>query len=208
MKVDFVPSDEIKDALTVRLDEEYWADVHPAVFGKKPVFSEDFLNEADFFTAFQEKEKSLALKYALNRLSMRGYTRYELEKLLKEKLVSEGSRQEALSACEEYGYLHDEKWAEAYVKTQISRKQGPAVIRKKLQEKGFSFDTIQTLINLVGTDPQKEAIRKILETRYRSRDFTNPKECNKVIGSLLRKGYSFDIIREIMGDMVETHSDL
>lgn len=202
MKVDFVPSDEVKDALTLRLDEEYWGDVHTTIFGKKPSFSDDFPDEATFLSAFEEKEKALAMKFALNRLSMRGYTAHELGKLLKEKLVTETNRQAVIDACADYGYLHDEKWAEGYVRGQVARKQGPAAIRKKLQEKGFTHETISTLLDEVGDDLQKEVVQKILATRYRNRDHSDPRERNKTIGALLRKGYSLDLIKDVLAGTV------
>lgn len=199
MKVCFVPSEEHKDALTLQLDDDYWCDVHTWIFGKRPSFPALFSDKDEFLTTFEETEKSLALKYALKRLSMRGYTAYEIEKMLKEKLVSEHNCKAVVAACAEYGYLHDEKWLAGYVKGQISRKQGPATIRQKLQLKGFSDETISDAIEELGTDAQKEAIQKILTTRYRSKNLEDAKERNKIIGSLLRKGYSLDLVREALG---------
>jgi SOS response regulatory protein OraA/RecX len=51
---------------------------------------------------------------------------------------------------------------------------------------------------LDGSESQEKHVLHLLKTRYSSRDLTQFKERNKVIASLIRKGFSFSIIRKVI----------
>ena len=86
--------------------------------------------------------------------------------------------------------------------------------RKKLASKGISFEVIEGIVEEclmkgISEDLSSEVISRfckeevffksithLLETKYKDRDLQNLKECQKVINSLIYRGFDYPLIRE------------
>ena len=47
-------------------------------------------------------------------------------------------------------------------------------------------------------DPEREALRQCLEKKRRTLDLSDPKDKQKLYAFLMRKGFSYDLIREAL----------
>jgi regulatory protein len=106
-----------------------------------------------------------------------------------------------------YGYIDDAQFARAF----ISEKRklngfGEIRLRHALTEKGIRGDIIE---NALAEQPQNaaEAALTLLEKKYKAGKCADQKERKKACDFLLRKGYSYEIIKEAM-DLFDKQEDL
>jgi regulatory protein len=179
--------------LLIYVDGELWKTGDVAILGKRP----DLPKQCDSLDQLEDWYSSLEYKggknYAYRRLASKSFCSSELSTLLAKKQVSEPTRQKIIQELVQKGYLNDEEWAEAFIKYQSHKKNGPKAIRQKLKAKGYD-NPGPLLQTLCPPETQKEAILKLISTRYRSRDFSDKYERAKVIAALMRKGYDLDVI--------------
>lgn len=184
---------ERKTQLWIYLDGEKWRTGDTAILGKKPDLpaTSNCLNELeDVYTSLEYKG---ARNYVYRKLASRSFSSFELLTLLTNKFVSDLNCQKIIDELTQQGYLNDDEWAEAFIKSQTRKKNGPKAILRKLQSKGYNHPD-SLLKDVSQPEIQKEAILKLLSSRYRSRDFSDHYERGKVVAALLRKGYDLDVI--------------
>lgn len=139
-------------------------------------------------------EYKKAFAYALWRIASQSYHSVPLSKLLSRKLYPKEIVTEVISECIRLGYLNDQVWLENYVKGCSSR-QGRRAICAKLRSKGIPFD--ENDITVEG-EVERDAIDKILKSRYRLKDLNNFQDKQKVIAGLKRRGFGWDAIQEAL----------
>lgn len=139
---------------------------------------------------------SEARKLLFKKLGMRNYTTSELKRWLKEKGASESDIATLLKECQQLGYIDDGQWLESFVRTQRAKRYGNRMIALKLMQKGFSEPDISKALSQ-GQD-EEMAIKHLLQSRYRSRDLSDPRQRQKVIASLARRGFSLAMIQKML----------
>lgn len=184
---------EKKDQWMIFLNEEPWRSIHSSVFGKKPQINTSCNTVDDFTSWFFDYEYRLGLQYAYKRLSVKGYLSMELTSKLKEKKVSQKNINKIILECTRLGFLNDALWLENYIRACVARKMGPQAIVAKLRRKGFTADAATNAVAKLDVD-QRQIIKKLLETKYRNKHLDEYRERQKVIGSLMRKGFSYEDI--------------
>lgn len=194
MKVSFVPKEGRRELWQILVDDEDWRDVHRTIFGAKPLFP-PLAPGSDFRAIFDGYEHRRVKNYVLWRLSKQSYHSEQLSKMLRERLVQEKTIHSVLKELQESGYLDDEAWLKAFVRSQQKR-YGLPLILSKLRMKGLSAQTLQHLSeDRSNPEDELDAIRHLLQTRYRLKDLADYKTRQKVFASLVRKGFSFDQVK-------------
>ncbi len=186
MRVTIVPVERKRSVCAILVDEEEWRQIHTDIFGKKPEIPA-IPGPEELAALVDLLELQGVRKYVLNKLSRRSYPSAELEKLLAERLVSEPTVNRILTECRQYGYINDEEWTERFISAQMRKGQGPHVIQQKLRAKGVSAPALP--------NEQLSQIQALLQTKYRTKNLKDPKERQKVVASLARRGFDFDAIR-------------
>lgn len=171
------------------VDGDKWRDLHISVFGKKPRFENPIEPLDKWFYPIEFQKAKL---YAYRKLAQQSLCSYTLEKMLKERRVSGHVIREVAAHLQEMGYLNDEEWIEGFVEG-LKKKFGARAIVQKCLAKGIPEEAARPFLQDLG---EKEAIEKLLQTKYCRRDLSNRKEREKVIASLMRKGFSFEAIRQ------------
>lgn len=131
-----------------------------------------------------------AKRYLIRILSKKGYFSVELLKKLKQKGVEEGVAAQLVEEFTEKGYVDDEALKESFVQSRINKHESASRIKQKLRSRGVVAKQID-----YEEENAEESIAYLLKTRYRSRDLTDFHERQKVIASLMRKGFPFDLIK-------------
>lgn len=140
-----------------------------------------------------------AMTYALKRLSVKSQPAIELRKKLKDRQVQDDIIDRIIEECQRLGYLNDEEWIQSFIRRQMARNLGPQAIEIKLRAKGICKEEYRNFLSaLDNSELQEQRIHHLLETRYRSRDLTDIKSREKVIASLMRKGFSFHEIQNVI----------
>ena len=201
MKIEILPDDQERGVLHLSVDDEFYREIHTSVFGKRPKFS---FHESDLSEQFAQKEFERSRFFVMKKLSQRSYSSFELHAQLKERLVSQVTIDRVIEECAHLGYVDDKAWLEQFIQMQLLRKSGPKMIEAKLYQKGVPKSFYEpVLVNLATHKDQKEAIERLIQTRFRSKNLSDFKERQKVFGALVRKGFDFEVVKEAIKDTIE-----
>ncbi len=144
--------------------------------------------------------KPRARERVLKALQVSDKTRRELFSLLSREGYPEEVIEDAVGMAEGYRYVDDQAFGERYVEAQASKKSRRRLICD-MQKKGFDQELIQELL-AVHTVDEESQIRGILEKkRICPEQVKDKKEWGKLVGMLARKGYSYQSISQVIGDM-------
>lgn len=200
MKVSLGFLDVYKKTYSLSIDGDLWRTVHISIFGKKPSFPDVQIEELkDHFTRLEYKG---ARTFLLRRLALKSYHSEELRKALREREVTSATIDKLLEEFQSQGYINDSAWVSSFVRSLRLQRFGSRAIIQKLRMKGISSDEIEE----DATD-ERAPIKKLLETRYRSRDLSEKKERDKVIGALARKGFQLDDIFAVLQEKTRSQWD-
>lgn len=187
--------------MTVVCDGEPWRDVHMSIFGRRPSLPQGCQTQTQFEEEFRTLECLLAKRYALKRLSTQAMLSTRLSRSLKERLVSENAIEIVIYELRELGLLNDKEWVASFVRVQTSRRVGPRAIAQKLAGKGVRGGNVaEALDGMWDPAEQKKGIRHLLNTRYAKRNLKDPRERQKVIASLARRGFELSEILSLVKD--------
>jgi regulatory protein len=188
VKITVSPKGDRLYVMTLFVDEEPCCDFHLSIFGRRPAFKASDRQELDLQLATLEYRG--ARRFVLKRLAMKSYYSGELRAALEKRLVSHATIEKLLSEFLLLGFLNDREWVAGMARQLHQQKHGSRVILLKLRAKGVPEMEAAAAVQLLnGTKGERENIAKLLATRYRNRDLSDPKERQKVIASLVRKGY-------------------
>lgn len=142
-----------------------------------------------------------ARERALYLLKFSGKTEEELRRKLMMGWYPAEAADRALIFLKQYGFIDDLKYVRNYVETFGGRKSR-AEIENKLREKGIDRESIRAALE--EADPDEDGqIRRILEKRHYSSDQSRVQK-QKQAAYLIRKGFPYDAVRRVMGEIDET----
>ena len=188
-----------KQVVLLSFDGEPWKRVHSSIISPA-IFKPDYLSLEEAEGVLYDLELKGAKRYALKRLSLKSYSSSELAKILKIRFVSSAAIDEVLEDCRALGALNDLEWGEAFVRGCLNKKFGLRAIAQKLRQKGIPPSQIEEFLASAPLEQEKNGLERLLSTRYARRDLSNRKEREKTIQALMRKGYSYSLIIEAMGE--------
>lgn len=188
------------ERFNIFLDEEYAFSVHESVLVKfgltKGMTLEDWLVDEMVYSDEIQKAFNRALHY----LGFRMRSEHEVKQKLLELDYGEAVILEAIVKLRNLGFLNDETFSKALLETQKNTSgQGPRAIQQKLQEKGIGKELQEQILEEYSKDEQVEVARKMAEKEARKRRTESPRQKEtRIQNSLLRKGYSYAIIKEAL----------
>ena len=182
-----------KGVITVVVDDDVWRELPTAVYGRKPEFPKECMSLDDFEETFADIEYRYAFQYALNLLAKAMNPTKKLSQKLMIKGISPMAIERVVSRCQEKRFLDDRAWAEATVRSEMRKKNGPQRIMEKLLTNGIEKSVAEEALESEYSG-SSGAIRKLLQTKYRSHDIASYEGRAAVVASLTRKGFSRDDI--------------
>lgn len=156
------------------------------------------LDETCYERIIQEVLMKRAKLRAMNLLKSRSYTEKKLRDKLKSGQYPEVCIENAIAYVKSYGYINDEQYAADYM-FYHGNKLNKQQLFCKLKEKGIADDVIQSAYDTFcenGDAPvEEELILQFLnKKRVDSDSLTNREFRNKLIKSLLQKGFAYEKI--------------
>lgn len=154
----------------------------------------------------ETKEQTLNLAAALLEYQSRSC------QALYDRLLEKGAREEdaayAVARLRELGYLDDARYGATILRDLTARGYGKGRVRQKLREKKVEASVIETM--LTEYTPDKEKLAALVAARLRGRP-ADRKELKRTADAMFRRGFSWDEIREALGEyresMEETYVD-
>lgn len=181
------------------IDNEYQITTNEDFWAENFIKDKTEINDEEWQTLVDKINYSKAINKCYDLLSRRDHSVKELKtKLL--RTVDENNAQRAIERMIELGYLDDEKYAEKLLEYLIENKRmSKAHIKQEMFKRGVPNDIISSLLEYAEID-NVSSICDLIQTKYRNKlNAENGKE--KVIASLMRKGFSYSDIKSAFNEL-------
>jgi len=139
--------------------------------------------------------RSLAFQYATYKTR----TEKQVRDALSKRGFIDESIQEAIDFLYNFKYLDDENYAINFVLASLEKKpSGKKVLQYKLQSKGISsIIANKVLDDIYPKENILDLALKVIEKRFRKKTTISKELLEKELQYLIRKGFSYDIVKEI-----------
>lgn len=131
------------------------------------------------------------LQRAIDLLSRREYSRRELSRHLADHAEQLDELEKLLDQLARDGYQSDERFAQSFMRSRVSRGQGPVRIIQELKQRGVSSPLIELAMAENRVDWFELAAREY-QKRFSNHEIGSPKERAKRIRFLLYRGFNHD----------------
>ena len=185
--------DETKLLLNYNIFEKYKVSVDM-------YFSEDEILEMKYFSDI-ERAKSRAINYISGKLK----TKYEVRLKLKENGFAEDVIDEVLDILEKDEYLNDKVYCEIFIEDKKKLNgYGKNKIKSLLIQKGISKNIFEDFLNEFEYDEEFDNALKmgIKKLKLLSNEEDNFKKKQKIINYLTYRGFGFDVINDVLKEIL------
>lgn len=159
----------------------------------------------DFKKIVREDQYNKAKNYALAKISFGQKTSFELEKLLKEKNFDRETISRVILFLNEYGLIDDELYVRSFVNDKHTISKWPInKIRYALKGKKIDDTLIEKYISEIDKKEEYQNAYDFAIKKTRN-DFSLESK-QKVFRYLAGKGFDFDIINRVIGEIFKWHS--
>ena len=171
--------------------------VYVLPISQRPVTRDDYSVKHTKPEQSKRTSHKSALNTALCILTPRDHSRYELVRKLKQRGFSKEDIDRAVSSCEQFDYINDERTARVYIR-QLKRKgYGEKRIRLELSKKGLKGARIQHILDeSVSANDEREGADRILKKNMKrfERETDALKRRDKIYRFLHARGFSPEVI--------------
>ncbi|WP_281703571.1 regulatory protein RecX [Parvimonas micra] len=185
--------DETKLLLNYNIFEKYKVSVDMD-------FSENEILEMKYFSDI-ERAKSRAINYISGKLK----TKYEVRLKLKENGFAEDVIDEVLDILEKEEYLNDKVYCEIFIEDKKKLNgYGKNKIKSLLIQKGISKNIFEDFLNEFEYDEEFDNALKmgIKKLELLSNEEDNFKKKQKIINYLTYRGFGFDVINDVLKEIL------
>ena len=165
------------------------------------------INFATYKDILAEDQFNEAKNMALSKISYSQKTSFEIEKSLKDNNFTNDSISRVIDFLNEYGLIDDELYVKSYVsdKHNISR-WSKNKIRYSLRAKNITDSLIED--NLSEISDEQEYGKAYNFAKKKTRNDYSDKNKQKVYRYLASKGFEFDIVNKVIGDIFKWLMDM
>lgn len=156
-----------------------------------------------------EEEYRKARERALYLLDYKDYSYIELFRKL-EKNYSEDTCYRVLDKMVELGAVNDRRYAEGLARHYVEvKKFGRTRAFREMRTKGLTAEVINDVLDKYDEDEENtwyDRLYELVEKKF-LRYLDDEKGVNRVKNSLVRYGYSYDLIKEVLRDIEEEYGE-
>ena len=180
-------------------DEEHDLSIEQIV--KYKIKENTEINYDKFKEILFEDNKKEAFNKALDIISFKDNTTYEIRNKLYKKGYDDIIISDVLKKLKEYNFIDDNKYAQSYVNSCLTyKKYGKNKIIYMLKQKGISSSIISNLN--FNNDLEFETAKNVFYKKLSSLDkYDNNKKKEKLYRHLSSKGYSSEVIMKLLKDL-------
>lgn len=189
-----------QERYNIYLNDEYAFAVDEGILIKFGLMKGKTLEQFDIDEINYEDEIAKAFSKALHFLSFQMRSEYEVKKKLLDAGHGEAVVQEAVRKLESLGFLNDQTYSKALMETKKrTLKKGPRAIRQDLKKKGIDKSLQDEVLETFTHEEQLEIALQLAEKEVRAGSRKTPTQLKqKIQDVLMRKGYSFSIVSEVL----------
>lgn len=141
---------------------------------------------------------------ALHFIGYKMRTAWEIRQKLAEKDFAADTIDEVLAFLEKYGYADDREYCRRYIRERLRTKpRSGYALKAELRQRGVSSAIIEEVLGETELDEAGDALRWLEKKSRGQWPPETEKKKKQLYDFLLRKGYSYEIIREAFRQMEE-----
>jgi len=159
--------------------------------------------ETNHKTDLSKGDYQKVLNTALRILTGRDHSKYELIQKLKHRGFKPEDIEKAVTECERFDYINDERTARVYIEQLIRKGYGVKRIRHAMKNKGLRGERIQNILfETVSDADERENAERILKKNIKrfERESDLKKRKDKIYRFLYARGFSQDTIRKLINE--------
>ena len=150
---------------------------------------------------FEELNKLLLHRAKLKAMSLLKYqdrTKKELKERLMRAEFPEFITEGAVAYVESFGYINDDAYIRNFIDSRKDKKSRREIYAL-LRQKGVDMNQAEEIMEeMYEEHSDQEAIRELLRKKHWDFACTDPKEKQKIYGYLVRKGFRYEDIRQVI----------
>ncbi len=187
----------------IYLNEEYAFPVDEAILIQFGLTKGKVLDEFEIQEIAYEDEIRKAFNKGLNFLSYQMRSEHEVKKKLLNLEFGEAVVLEAIQKLKSYGFINDENYSKALLDTKkATMKKGPRAIRQDMIKKGIEKNLQDEVLATYSFEEQVKLAKQLAEKIVRAESKKTPTQIKtKIQDYLLRKGYAFSIVEEVLSQV-------
>jgi regulatory protein len=196
------------ERVNIYIDGEFFCGISLNVLAKENLYEGLTVDEQTLDRILKKDLESRFMNRAVEYLSRTVKTEFQVRQYLKNlKFKKKGVWfnediqldwdllfEQIIDSLKKYKYIDDEEFAHAFVQSRLNVKpRGKSVLISELLSKGVSKEIAQRVCDEEITD-ELEVLRNAFRKRFKDEKFNIQNQ--KMVGYLLRKGFSWDLIEQ------------
>lgn len=163
--------------------------------------------DRDAFDAFlSERSYPFAMEKAVALLAMRSRTQQEIADALRKNAYPERTVARVMARLDEAGYINDTDFAEQWAASRTNKGMGSRRIRMELRRKGVDGEAIDEALTAIDEDDMLSGALKAARKAASGKDITDPKDRQKILAALARRGYGYSEAKQAL-DMLKEETE-
>lgn len=150
-------------------------------------------------------EVKKALNKAYRFLSYRPRSEHEVLRKLSEKFPEEVV-EKAVTKLKRLHYVDDKSFVSFWIEVR-GNSRGPALLRSELLKKGIAKPLIDSALEFADREKMIEDALSLIKSKRRYRELDKEELYKKVAPFLARRGYGYEIIKEVISNLSEIKRD-
>lgn len=198
-----------KERYNIYINEAYNFAVDEGTLIKFGLQKGKILEQHEIDDIVYEDEIAKAFNKALGFLSFQMRSEHEVRQKLLQAEYGAAVVEEAIHKLARLGFLNDESYSKALVETRKrTAKKGPAAIRQDLIKKGIDKNLQEQVLGEFSHAEQVQLASELAQKQVRASAGKTPTQVKqKTQDLLLRKGYSYSVVSEVLEQLIFEHAD-
>lgn len=197
------------------IDEEFFCGLSLDSVAKFELYSGREIDDKELAEILVDELKSRFAQRAMSYISRAIKTEYQMRRYLKTLSIKKKGTwykdieddqleeifNEIITKLKGYGYLDDEEFASQFINSRIrSKPRGKRVLVSELMSKGIDKELAKRKVDEL-VDDEYDVLKRVYEKKYKGDKITI--RDNKKIDFLKRKGFDWDLIKQLIEDESE-----
>ncbi len=189
--------------IRIYIDDAYAFSMPVEEYLKMDLYERNELSEEEMKTIREEVNVKRAKQYGIRLLTSRDRSEHEVRERLIQKGFDRDAAENAVVQLKAMGYINDRLFAHKYISDRLKLKpKSKKALTYELRNKGISADLLMEVLDEFELDESLIAYR-IAKKKYGKYDIHDPAIRKKLASFLGHRGFSYEIIRDVIKQMAE-----
>lgn len=199
MKIKDIKYDEKKSLFRVNIDEDKF-NISYELYEKLDIKIDKEVSIKEYNIIEKEDIYQSSKKIAENYINYKMRTEKEVYLRLKKFTTNEKAIFDVINYYIKLGLLDDKRYANEYIRSYLTNKNySKAMVKYKLINKGIDSNIIDNTLLEYDDEIELENAKNIFDKKYDKEDLDDFDKKQKVYRYLSSKGFSYDVIKKVIG---------